>query len=324
MRSLRAFRGRRLAAAGVAGALASSAMATLPARAVDVPPRPDLVVASVTPETIGEPPYLVIGPSGVARRFQVRVVTKNIGTAAAPPSSLFFYLQDGSDVEAKPQRIVIPKLLPGHYKVTLVNVENYKPPLGFAEAVAVADWRKKIKESHETNNKTVSKKIAIVARTWDVTHFSTTQSIPSLTVTTTTEPDFHFQFAKYDPSSEGFEYEAVGDVQGVAVESGVCSGQGSHTVTVGPAINAFFVIGAKLTTYGATIQMSKTPPYTVHVACLGGMAIDAPFAFQDLKTFVGLRLKPKMAPSATTLADSGTDSVEHLLFTWSFTARIHP
>ncbi|BEP14906.1 hypothetical protein acdb102_32170 [Acidothermaceae bacterium B102] len=277
----------------------------------------------MTPETIGTPPYLVIGPSGVARRFQVRVVTKNIGTAAAPPSSLFFYLQDGNDVEALPQRIVIPKLLPGHFKVTLVTVAGYKPPLGFAEAVAVADWRKKIKEFHENNNKRVSGEIAIVARTWDVTHFSTTQSLPSLTVTTLAMPDFHFQFTKYDASSEGFEYDAVGDVNGIAIETGTCNGNGSKTVTVSPAINAFLVIGAKLTTYGATVQLSKVPPYTVPVSCLGGAHINAPFGFQDLRTFVGLRLKPHMVPSAMTLSDSGTDSLEHLLFTWDFKARIH-
>ena len=140
------------------------------------------------------------------------------------------------------------------------------------------------------------------ARIWDVDLFSTNQLLPSLNVTTIAQPDFHFTLKGYIAEDAAFEYDPVGDAQGIAIETGTCTGNG-HLDYPGPFTKGFLAISGKLTSYTAHIPLGKLAPFIVQVTCLGGVTYPGRFALQDLVTFVGDRKRPVMTPSATKLPE---------------------
>ena len=82
-------------------------------------------------------------------------------------------------------------------------------------------------------------------------------------------------------------------------------------------------IAADLEGYQAVVQASTRPKYPIMGTCLGGFSTTAMVGFNDLETFVGLRVdEAAMSTTATELKRTTMEAETHTTFKWDFEAAI--
>jgi hypothetical protein len=314
--------GRLVGALAVVCALAVSPAVASAAKKKPGPPMADLVISKVTVHGLANGPFAVVDPSGSASPLTVHVILTNAGTKGAGRSRIHVFI---SNLSSRFNAYASAGALkPRESEPVNVDISGWRPTLGFSFDFATADIRHKVPESDENNNTTDGPKIAVEARQWTVNQFSTKRSSPLASGTTSSQPGFVFRLRKYDTSSELFRYEAFGKLMDAESEQGVCSYNGSKTVTNSPWTGSSYLdVSGTLKSYDGYVQGSTVPSYTAPVSCFGISAPPATLKFQDLVTFDGskgaVKIPAPFEPAIKRMSGSFTDTQGVQAYTWNWT-----
>lgn len=280
-------------------------------------PRADLKVTKLEAD-LGSPAVAVVGTNGLAHSFEIKVTTKNQGDKTADPSVTVVYVYDSRERFHK-QHLKVPRLGPNARADQTFTVTSLRPPLGFADLAAIADYNHQIKESDEDNNFHRGPQFAVIARQWNVTEFETIVKLPTSKSVTVASGGFHFRYAGFDHAAEEFHYQAVGKLTNVQTISGVCSGGGSDSATQAPWADSFLLLSSHLDSYEALVKASNAPKYPIRIGCIGGYTYTAQAAFSDLDTLAGFRTFPAMKDTDQQLI--GDESSDTLRTEWKWDIR---
>ena len=90
-----------------------------------------------------------------------------------------------------------------------------------------------VTESDESNN-VVKRRVAIVAKQWNVSDFESVVTVGGNMATTVNGSGFRFVLSRYDHASNVFHYDAFGPVMNLQSLIGVCNYSGSDKQTGAP------------------------------------------------------------------------------------------
>jgi len=182
--------------------LAAALAAAAPAYAA----RPDLVISG---QDVVNPDYFFRG-EGTDALFTARTKNKGKARAGASKTSLVFL-----HPPQVPERVVashdIPKLKPdkSHFGSTSEAVGEFPP--GAYDAIICADYKKKVKESNESNNCSAPGPVYVIVRSWFGTLNGNGPAVPGVTETWQSD-DASFHFAE-DLGDGRFRYEFSGTLR---------------------------------------------------------------------------------------------------------------
>lgn len=208
-----------------AGAIvAAAALAVVPATAQAA--KPDLVIAG---QDVVNPDYFFRG-EGTDALVTARTKNKGKAKAGATETSLVF-LHPPQVRERAVASIDVRKLKPGksHFGSTTEAVPDFPP--GAYDAIICADYKKKVKESNESNNCSAPGPVYVIVRSWFGTLNGSGPAVPGVTESWQSD-DASFNFAE-NLGDGRFRYEFAGTLQftisGTDAEG--CAWSGSDTAS---------------------------------------------------------------------------------------------
>ena len=279
-------------------------------------PKADLKLARFNP-LLGNPAYAVVDTAGVVEPIDVQVKLINESDVKARASTTIVRLDDSGNRHFV-HVIRVPALKPHQpFRATLV-FRGARPALGFAEIVGEVD------NGGEITDK-VKRRVAIVAKQWNVSEFQTVVTFGQNTSTTVNGSGFRFVLSRYNHARRVFHYDAFGPVFNLQSLTGVCNYTGSDKQTRTPWAGGDdgLEIAADLEGYQAVIQASTLPKYQITGTCLGGIRTTAMVGYNDLLTFVGLHVdEAAMSATDTKLQRTTMNAATHSTFKWKFEAAI--
>jgi hypothetical protein len=146
---------------------------------------------------------------------------------------------------------------------------------------------------------------------------------PEFSAQTSAGSGLRFFFDGYSAKSRAFVYRAYGQVVSTVASTpdAPCTMSGSLAVSRKPWRGSL-MIGPQLGNYQARLLTSKAPKYFTKISCPGGASVEEEDSFEDLLTFKGARVTPRMNPTDTVLTDTNSSSLPGTTWSWRFVADI--
>jgi hypothetical protein len=287
---------------------------------------PDLVITQLQIKQLpGNPPYVLEDESGHTPGFVVDVRVQNIGHARAGRSVVQLDIETTGGEHVRALSKQVRPLDPTEFSGKRFNVDldfNGPPPLGLLRVRAIADQRDSVDEgkANEKNNVRHAKNLLpVVAHSWKSVDFETFDTLSQggfpgslMTDTTQTCPPsdcgdqpFIFRFSTYNEAAQQFEYVPSGTLTAGWHFSWDGGGQhctGDAHETRGPKDwPGGFWLNGKLDSYEGSVNVSdEAPPSLGEIYCNGNPIMPVQWALQDLETYIGDGLTPRMPSSDCT------------------------
>lgn len=298
----------------------------------------------------GSPNYMVLEPNrGEAPGFTVKVITMNVGNAAAKKKShTALIFESGGKVVA--QRLdTVPALARRGKHISTFVVDNLRPPLGLLHVSAEADSTGVVPELDNGNNSkqwlnAIRPWIPVIPQEWTANDLMLTNAIGGSgsmagglpgalqTQATKAQAGFIFRFSSFDRPAERFVYIPDGtlrttiDYSYVQPPSLSCSGHGGNEIPNGHW-PGFLRVDMDLQNYEAIVEGSKVDTqHQSEVFCNGAPLLPLVWTALDIGT--GPQTAPAMAPSETKLKGHlelpGPEPGSTETYQWTFTAKVPP
>ncbi|HEY1567489.1 MAG TPA: hypothetical protein VGF68_10745 [Solirubrobacteraceae bacterium] len=288
--------------------------------------KPDVAVTSVK---IGRP-YVLVASDGKAPEIGVRVVVRNVGHAAAPPSvTKVALIQHGREIDH--QEVSADRILAGHAITQIAIFRDVESALGFLHALAHADANVEVGGGGFANDLKLSSKVPVIARRWLARGMEVEEKVPGFGFggdedddTETTAVTFNFSHVASHPAR--FVYTASGEVTETTTVSGQCTAEGGMNASMTPwGRDSGLFISTSLTSYQATVRASLAAPFTIGETCQDEpVTVPRTVRFHDLLTSITSGGAPlSMSPTERKLhGHVSSGAISSLTYTWTILADV--